>query len=178
MATARHRLARAHPLPVVRIVAVIMMLAAVAFSAAAAAPARRQVLPSSFGSADAAKVAVSTAMAQVGLPYVWGGDDPAEGFDCSGLTRFAYSAAGIDLPRTADSQFREGPPVPASAPLRSGDLVFYGSAERVRHVGLYVGGGRMVTAPHRGEPVQVVSHRWPGDDYVGATRPASRPDPR
>lgn len=184
MASGRHRLARRSSVtffglsfsgvPVVRIIAVIVLLVAVAFAAVAAAPPRR-VIPSAFATGDQAKVAVATALAQVGLPYAWGGDEPAEGFDCSGLTLFAYSVAGIDLPRTADSQYRASPRLAADAPLRSGDLVFYGRSSRVHHVGLYVGNGRMVTAPTYGEPVQVVSYRWPGDDYLAAGRPAARP---
>jgi cell wall-associated NlpC family hydrolase len=124
--------------------------------------------------ADRAVVALRAALAEIGLPYVWGGDGPTHGdagFDCSGLTQFAYAAAGITLPRTAHTQFYAGPHVPTGAPLQPGDLVFYGTPSRVHHVGLYVGGGRMVNAPTFGEPVQVAYYRWLGDDYVGATRP-------
>jgi cell wall-associated NlpC family hydrolase len=125
-----------------------------------------------------AAVAIRTALAQIGLPYVWGGDGPDAGdagFDCSGLTTFSYDAAGITLPRTAHTQYFAGPHVPAGAALQPGDLVFYGTATRVHHVGLYLGAGRMVNAPTFGKPVQVASYRWPGDDYLGATRPAASP---
>jgi len=125
---------------------------------------------------DRAAVAVRTAMAQIGLPYQWGGNGPTagdEGFDCSGLTTFAYAAAGVSLPRTAATQYAAGPHVPADAPLQPGDLVFYGTPGPVHHVGMYIGDGRMVNAPTFGMPVQTAYYRWTGDDYLGATRPAA-----
>jgi cell wall-associated NlpC family hydrolase len=123
-----------------------------------------------------AAVAVATAMAQIGLPYVWGGDGPTNGeagFDCSGLTTFSYAAAGVRLPRTAHTQYYAGSHVPAGAPLQPGDLVFYGTPAFVHHVGMYIGAGRMVNAPTFGKPVQTAYYRWNGDDYLGATRPAA-----
>lgn len=117
--------------------------------------------------------------ARAGRPaYEWGGNGPAAGdlgFDCSGLTRFAYAAAGISLPRTAHLQYYAGPGVPSGAPLLAGDLVFYGVPSNVHHVGLYLGDGTMVNASDVGTPVQVAHYRWPGDDYLGATRPAAPP---
>ncbi|MBE1468214.1 cell wall-associated NlpC family hydrolase [Kibdelosporangium phytohabitans] len=100
-----------------------------------------------------ALAAINYACGQRGLPYVWGGDGPQEGgFDCSGLTKAAYSAAGITLPRTAHTQFHAGPRVPAGQPLLPGDLVFYGNpATKIHHVGLYIGGGLMIDAPDRGQ---------------------------
>ena len=124
------------------------------------------------------RVAIAFAMAQIGLPYVWGGDGPANGergFDCSGLTTESYKEAGVPLPRTAHTQFWAGPHVPSDAPLQPGDLVFYGVPSDVHHVGLYLGDGRMVNAPRRGKPVQVAHSRWSGDDYLGATRPTALP---
>ncbi|GAA1236831.1 hypothetical protein GCM10009608_84390 [Pseudonocardia alaniniphila] len=127
----------------------------------------------------AAAVAIAFAMVQRGLPYVWGGDGPLSGeagFDCSGLTTAAYDWAGISLPRTAHTQYYAGPHVPADAPLEPGDLVFYGVPERVHHVGLYLGNGRMINAPTFGKPVRTAFVRYPGDDYLGATRPAAGRD--
>jgi cell wall-associated NlpC family hydrolase len=127
-----------------------------------------------------ARVAISAAMAQIGLPYIWGGDGPAAGdagFDCSGLTTFSYAAAGLRLPRTAHTQYYAGPHVPAGAPLQPGDLVFYGTPSKVHHVGMYIGAGRMVNAPTFGKPVQTAYYRWGGDDYLGATRPAATDRP-
>jgi len=123
-----------------------------------------------------AQTAIDAALAQVGVPYQWGGDGPSagdQGFDCSGLTGYAYAAAGIMLPRTAHAQYAAGPHVPADAPLQPGDLVFYGTPAAVHHVGIYLGDGRMVNAPTYDRPVQVSYYRWRGDDYLGATRPAA-----
>ncbi|NBH04218.1 C40 family peptidase, partial [Amycolatopsis sp. SID8362] len=116
------------------------------------------------------------ALGQLGLPYVWGGNGPdagAAGFDCSGLTKASYDSAGVSLPRTADSQFRALPPVPASEEPRLGDLVFYGSpATRIHHVGLYLGNGLMINAPTEGQAIQIHTYHSKGDDYAGAGRPA------
>jgi len=123
-----------------------------------------------------AAVAIRTALAQIGLPYVWGGNGPTNGdagFDCSGLTTFSYGAAGVPLPRTAHTQYNAGPHVPDGVPLQPGDLVFYGTTARVHHVGMYLGAGRMINAPTFGKPVQVAFYRYRGDDYLGATRPAA-----
>jgi cell wall-associated NlpC family hydrolase len=118
----------------------------------------------------AAQLAVAYALDQLGTPYRWGGDGPG-GFDCSGLTQAAYAAAGIDLPRTAQAQYDAGPAVPTRMPLQPGDLVFFGSSTgAVEHVGIVIGNGEMVDAPHSGAVVRIESDQWP--DYVGASRPA------
>jgi hypothetical protein len=125
-----------------------------------------------------ASAAIRMALAQIGLPYVWGGNGPTNGdagFDCSGLTTFSYASAGVPLPRTAHTQYNAGPHVPDGVPLQPGDLVFYGTTARVHHVGMYLGAGRMVNAPTFGKPVQVAFYRYRGDDYLGATRPAAAP---
>ncbi len=122
---------------------------------------------------DAGYAAVLYAQGQIGIPYLWGGDGPAEGgFDCSGLTRAAYLAAGIDLPRTAQTQHEAGPMVPPGEPLQIGDLVFYGTATNIHHVAIYIGNGQMITAPGRGKVVKIAAYRWKNDDYFGATRPS------
>ncbi|WP_243657712.1 C40 family peptidase [Parafrankia sp. BMG5.11] len=123
---------------------------------------------------DAGYAAVIYAQGQLGIPYLWGGDGPAEGgFDCSGLTRAAYQAAGIDLPRTAQTQYEAGPVVPPGEPLQIGDLVFYGTATNIHHVAIYIGNGQMITAPGRNKVVKISQYRWTGDDYFGATRPGT-----
>jgi hypothetical protein len=136
-----------------------------------AGPARRQ-LPVSASELAAARagravsVAVSVALSEVGKPYVWGATGPSA-FDCSGLTQYAYRAAGVQLPRTAAEQLAAGPPVAASA-LRPGDLVFFYPG--IEHVGMYLGNGQMVDAPHAGSSVRVESIGWFGP-LMGATRP-------
>ncbi|QWF81043.1 C40 family peptidase [Amycolatopsis sp. CA-230715] len=123
----------------------------------------------------AAMTAINYGCGQRGLPYVWGGNGPQNGdngFDCSGLTKAAYDAAGISLPRTADAQYRSGTRVRDGQPLLPGDLVYYGSPSNIRHVGLYIGNGKMLHAPTFGQPVRIDEYRYPADDYAGATRPA------
>jgi cell wall-associated NlpC family hydrolase len=120
--------------------------------------------------------AINYACGMRGLPYVWGGNGPDgghAGFDCSGLTKAAYAAAGVTLPRTAQTQFDTGPHVPTGQPLLPGDLVFYGTPGNIHHVGLYIGGGLMINAPTFGQLVQLDNYRYNGDDYAGATRPAT-----
>jgi cell wall-associated NlpC family hydrolase len=83
----------------------------------------------------------------------------------------AYGAAGITLSRTADAQYRAGSRVPDGQPLLPGDLVFYGTAARIHHVGLYIGGGVLVDAPDVGQTVKVEPYRYKGDDCAGAYSP-------
>jgi cell wall-associated NlpC family hydrolase len=123
----------------------------------------------------AATMAISYACGQIGLPYEWGGNGPAHGdagFDCSGLTSAAYDAAGISLPRTAQTQYNAGPLVPTGQPLLPGDLVFYGTPSNVHHVALYIGGGKMVQAPDVGQLIKVSPYRWNGDDFLAGSRPS------
>ena len=99
---------------------------------------------------------VAAAAAQVGWPYVWGGESRAEGgFDCSGLVDYAFMAAGASLPGrpTAADLWRLGRPIPAAV-LQPGDLVFVGTAGGApHHVGIYVGDGTVLSAPHTGARV-------------------------
>ena len=116
-----------------------------------------------------AVAAIAFAAQQLGTPYLWGGTGPG-GFDCSGLVQAAYRSAGIALPRVAQAQFDAGPPVPADSTVLPGDLLFYGSGPSgVDHVGLYVGDGEMIDAPHTGALVRFEDAHW--TDLVGATRP-------
>jgi cell wall-associated NlpC family hydrolase len=101
----------------------------------------------------AAQVAVDTALAQVGDAYVWGAGGP-NAFDCSGLTQYAYSAAGVSLPHSSRSQSQMGAPVSAGN-LQPGDLLFYYSP--TSHVAMYVGNGKMVHASTSTKPVMVVN---------------------
>jgi peptidoglycan DL-endopeptidase CwlO len=99
-----------------------------------------------------AAIAVRTALAQIGDPYVYGAAGP-DTFDCSGLTMYAWAAAGVSLPHNAAMQASMGTPVSLSA-LQPGDLVFYYSP--ISHVGMYIGHGQIVHAPHTGSSVQIV----------------------
>ncbi|WP_431947906.1 NlpC/P60 family protein [Actinacidiphila sp. bgisy167] len=123
----------------------------------------------------AASKAVAFARAQLGTPYRWGGDGPTEGgFDCSGLTKAAYAAAGVHLPRVAQDQYNAGPRVPPGAPLLPGDLVFFGTDPRhITHVGIYTGAGRMLHAPRPGTTVREEPYRLSGSRYQDATRPSA-----
>ncbi|MBF9071411.1 C40 family peptidase [Streptacidiphilus fuscans] len=102
------------------------------------------------------EAAIGYAEAQLGKPYVWGGNGPY-GFDCSGLVQQAYRRAGISLPRVAADQYRATSPITASQ-LRRGDLVFWSSSSRasgIHHVAIYLGGGRYIEAPHPGADVRI-----------------------
>ncbi|MGW2415798.1 NlpC/P60 family protein [Streptomyces tubercidicus] len=110
--------------------------------------------------------AVSFAYSALGKPYVWGATGPS-GYDCSGLTQAAWKAGGVALPRTTYTQISSGPRV-ARSQLAPGDLVFFYSG--ISHVGLYIGDGQMIHAPHPGAPVRIA----PIDQmpFAAATRPA------
>jgi cell wall-associated NlpC family hydrolase len=138
-----------------------------------------QAVPVTAPASGAAGAALSFALAQIGVPYVWGGESRT-GYDCSGLTQAAYRAAGVSLPRTAEEQFDAGPHLPAGAQLEPGDLVFFGaSTSDVTHVGMVVRSGEMVDAPDTGAFVRTESFpttigaAWGEDVYLGATRPAA-----
>jgi cell wall-associated NlpC family hydrolase len=96
--------------------------------------------------------AARIALREVGVPYRWGGTSPGSGFDCSGLVYWAYGRLGIALPHSSYALAGTGRPVRSSR-LRPGDLLFFWG---FGHVGLYIGHGRMVHAPHAGDRVQVV----------------------
>jgi peptidoglycan DL-endopeptidase CwlO len=105
---------------------------------------------------------VGIAQGYLGIPYVYGGASPS-GFDCSGLTMYCYAQIGIGLSHGATDQQHASTPVPLSA-LQPGDLVFFGSASYSYHVGIYVGGGSMIHAPHTGAVVSYgsISGAWIG----------------
>ncbi|MFF1295622.1 MULTISPECIES: NlpC/P60 family protein [unclassified Streptomyces] len=122
---------------------------------------------------DQAAVAINAASEMIGKPYSWGGGNASgpstgiccsprgrsgvfiNGFDCSGLTLYAYAKAGISLPRTAAQQYAASEPVKPGQ-MRPGDLVFYGaSAASIHHVGIYIGGGYMLNAPRPGTKVRI-----------------------
>jgi cell wall-associated NlpC family hydrolase len=111
--------------------------------------------------------AVGIAMQYLGVPYVWGGSSPS-GFDCSGFVMFVYAQLGVSLPHLAAAQFNYGTPV-SSDQLEPGDLVFF---DGLGHVGIYIGGGQFVHAPHTGDVVKIssLSDSWYAATFVGARR--------
>ncbi len=116
-----------------------------------------------------AAAAVAAAESQIGVPYVWAGATPGRAFDCSGLTMWAWSQGGVGLPHSAQGQYNMSTHISESQ-LQPGDLVFYGpSSGSIGHVGIYVGGGTMVHAPHSGATVTYQSiHYWAGEGiYFG-----------
>jgi cell wall-associated NlpC family hydrolase len=132
---------------------------------------------------SAGTVAATWALAQVGTPYVWGGETVGVGFDCSGLVQAAYQAAGVSLPRVAQDQYDATAKLGPGGSLDIGDLVFFGTGpDDVTHVGIYVGSedgqAFMVDAPYTGADVRVepfptaVGASFGTDVYVGATRPS------
>jgi len=158
--------------------------------AAQAAQARREALtvrnapianPPANGSAAA--IAISWAYQEIGIPYSWGGGTASgpsygiaqgagiDGFDCSGLTLFAYAHAGIGLPHSSQSQYNAGRRV-SLAQLIPGDLVFYATdtsdPSTIHHVTIYLGGGQMIEAPHTGSVVKVSTMYLSG--FIGGVR--------
>ena len=109
--------------------------------------------------------ALATAQAQIGKPYQWAAAGP-DSFDCSGLTMYAWGAAGVSMVHSAAAQYDEFPHVSQSE-LQPGDLVFFGSP--IHHVGIYEGGGIMIDAPQTGTFVRRDSIARA--DYAGASRP-------
>jgi cell wall-associated NlpC family hydrolase len=121
------------------------------------------------GPPGAAGTAMNAALSMRGQPYVWGGAAPG-GFDCSGLTSWAYKQAGITLPRSSRAQFGIGRPVSKDA-LMPGDLLFYGgSAGSIHHVAMYIGNGMIVHASTSGVPVKSAPISNGGSDFLAAKR--------
>jgi peptidoglycan DL-endopeptidase CwlO len=110
---------------------------------------------------------VGIAMQYLGVPYRWGGADPS-GFDCSGFSMYVYAKVGVSLPHHAASQYGMGTPVSKSE-LQAGDLVFFNG---LGHMGIYIGGGQFIHAPHTGDVVKIssLSDSWYAATYVGARR--------
>lgn len=121
---------------------------------------------------DMGFIAARTAERFVGIPYRWGGDNVVEGMDCSGFVRAVYNLCGVSIPRTSREQFRTGESVTRGT-LLDGDLVFFGAAEdKINHVGIYVGNGKFVHAPRRGEEIRITSidDSYFDKRFVGARR--------
>ena len=133
--------------------------AATPVGASASTPEGAAIVPPSSHSG-----VVGVAMSYIGTPYVWAGASPG-GFDCSGLVMYSYSQVGVSLPHSSYAMWGMGTPVPRDQ-LQPGDLVFFNG---LGHVGIYIGGGEYVHAPHTGTTVQVSSLDSDGS-YDGARR--------
>lgn len=120
--------------------------------------------------ADASKGSqvVAIAMQYLGVPYVWAAADPSVGFDCSGLTKYVFAKVGVSLPHYAAAQYQLGVPV-SKDQLQPGDLVFF---RGLGHMGMYIGGGNMIHAPHTGDVVKIspLSDPYYVANWVGARR--------
>jgi peptidoglycan DL-endopeptidase CwlO len=115
-----------------------------------------------------AQQVVAIAMRYLGIPYVWGGMSPSQGFDCSGLVSYVYAQIGISLPHHAAAQYNYGVPV-SRDDLQPGDLVFFNG---LGHMGMYIGAGQFIHAPHTGDVVEISSlyEGWYASTWVGARR--------
>jgi cell wall-associated NlpC family hydrolase len=130
------------------------------------APASIPTAPPPDGSRASQVIAI--AMQYLGIPYVWGGASPSQGFDCSGLTTYAFAQIGVSLPHHAASQYNYGVPV-SRDDLQPADLVFFNG---LGHMGMYIGGGQFIHAPHTGDVVKISSiyEDWYASTWVGARR--------
>ena len=110
---------------------------------------------------------VGIAMQYLGVPYVWGGASPS-GFDCSGFSMYVFAQMGVSLPHHAASQYGMGTAV-SKDQLQAGDLVFFNG---LGHMGIYIGGGQFIHAPHSGDVVKIssLSDSWYARTWVGARR--------
>ena len=121
---------------------------------------------------DMGAIAARTAERFVGIPYKWGGNNVVDGMDCSGFVRAVYNLCGLSIPRISRDQFTAGDLV-SKDDLKDGDLVFFGAAvDKISHVGIYVGNGKFVHAPRRGEEIRVsaVSENYFEKRFIGARR--------
>jgi cell wall-associated NlpC family hydrolase len=149
------------------VAAVIALLVAALPLPAGARNVRPTAQKPKTGQGQRRRLVVHAALAQRGVPYVWGGTS-RHGFDCSGLVRFAYARIGLRLPHSSYALASVGRRVARSA-LRPADLIFFNGDG---HVGIYIGDGRFVHAPHAGTVVRIerLSERWYASSYVGARR--------
>ena len=148
----------------------LYLLAVLLLSACGHEPVRR--LPGSYSQTpDEGEQAAIVAIAQVGVPYRYGGST-TKGFDCSGLVQYAWSHAGTRIPRTTGAQWQSLAPV-NDRDLRPGDILFFRIDGSISHVGLYVGDGQFVHAPSSGREVSLasLSARFYRDAFIRGGRP-------
>jgi cell wall-associated NlpC family hydrolase len=130
-------------------------------------PRQPRPVPSRGAESRRGQRVVEIARKQVGTPYRFGGTSPS-GFDCSGLVRYVYAQVGVSLPHNAAQQYRYGSSVSRDR-LEPGDLVFF---DRLRHSGIYLGGGRFIHARQTGKRVNIarLDDEWYAEHWVGARR--------
>jgi cell wall-associated NlpC family hydrolase len=153
-------------LPIV--IAAILLLSVPATAQATVAMVQPHAARPVAGQVSVGSQAVTDALRLRGVPYVWGGSTPA-GFDCSGFTAYVYGKLGISLAHSTYAQWDAGTHV-LKRDLQPGDLVFF---DGIGHVGISIGGGRFIHAPHTGAVVSIdrLSSSWYGAEYDGAVRP-------
>jgi cell wall-associated NlpC family hydrolase len=142
----------------------LTMLAAIAAATAGCAGSRiapseaprRVTVEPRMGDAAVGGAIAEVAMGMVGTRYLYGGTDPIEGFDCSGLVYYAYEQAGYRVPRTSQELFRAARKI-SIGDADPGDLMFFQDQTKLSHVGIYLGHGRFVHAPASGKNVAVGS---------------------
>ena len=132
-------------------------------------------LPAGAPASSVVDAALQFAYNQLGKPYRWGGTGEGGFYDCSGLTLRAYQAAGIQLPRTSVTQWNAGLHILDQSAVQAGDLVFYANdlsnPATIHHVGIYIGAGNMINAPHTGAVIRIQPAFRA--DYIGAVRPTA-----
>jgi cell wall-associated NlpC family hydrolase len=133
------------------ILAIVLLAAGCAGTPTVPAPATAEPQPAS---SDARGSIAQLALSMVGVPYRYGGANPREGFDCSGLVYYAYTSNGRAVPRTSQSQYDAALKIPLAQAAQS-DLLFFRDQEKLSHVGIYLGDGRFVHAPSSGGTVRV-----------------------
>jgi cell wall-associated NlpC family hydrolase len=113
-------------------------------------------IPLSQGSIGVRDSVAMLALSMIGVRYKYGGANPREGFDCSGLVYYTYMSNGQAVPRTSQEQFSAARKIPLEDAL-AGDLLFFQDQERLSHVGIYLGDGRFVHAPSSGDAVRIAA---------------------
>jgi len=141
-------------------------------------PARARIPPSPPATTAASRL-LRTGEEYIGVPYVWGGNTPSEGFDCSGFTKYIFAKQGITLPRTSREQARVGREIPADFhDLVPGDLMFFAEpGEAISHVAIYAGNGRILHSSSSNGGVGYTDLNAGGDWFVAYFVEARRVGP-